>query len=34
MMDRLEEEGIVSEGNGIRPREVLIKEVDENGDIE
>ena len=34
MMDRLEEDGIVSEGNGIRPREVLVKEVDENGDIE
>ena len=31
MMDRLEEEGIVSEGNGIKPREVLIKEVDEDG---
>ena len=33
MMDRLEEEGIVSESNGIKPREVLVKEVDEDGNM-
>ena len=28
MMDRLEEDGIVSASNGIKPREILIKEDD------
>lgn len=32
MMDRLEEDGIVSPSNGIKPREILVKEVDtDNG---